>query len=208
MVLEGNAGLNECSLGALNWPIYMCPSTSLKHLTVWWLDTEVNCPAAAAAAKSLQSCPTLCDPIDGSPPGSAVPEILQARTLEWVAISFSNAWKWKVGKWSHWVVSNSQRPHGLQPTRLLRPWDFPGKSIGVGCHCLLRNCPRSQHSQREKAESATHLKNSLHLAQCAISTTLYSWARFKQRRKQAHCSMRTMRTNLQLTWIQQVQEIN
>ena len=46
---------------------------------------------AAAAAKSLQSCPTLCDPIDGSPPGSAAPGILQARTLEWVAISFSNA---------------------------------------------------------------------------------------------------------------------
>ena len=46
---------------------------------------------AAAAAKSLQSCPTLCDPIDGSPPGSPVPGILQARTLEWVAISFSNA---------------------------------------------------------------------------------------------------------------------
>ena len=50
----------------------------------------------AAAAKLLQSCPTLCDPIDGSPPGSPVPGILQARTLEWVAISFSNAWKWKV----------------------------------------------------------------------------------------------------------------
>ena len=49
-----------------------------------------------AAAKSLQSCPTLCDPIDGSQPGSPVPGILQARTLEWVAISFSNAWKWKV----------------------------------------------------------------------------------------------------------------
>jgi len=48
---------------------------------------------AAAAAKSLQSCPTLCDPIDGSPPGSAIPGILQARTLEWVAISFSNAGK-------------------------------------------------------------------------------------------------------------------
>ena len=47
--------------------------------------------AVAAAAKSLQSCPTLCDPIDGSPPGSPVPGILQARTLEWVAISFSNA---------------------------------------------------------------------------------------------------------------------
>ena len=51
---------------------------------------------AAAAAKSLQLCPTLCDPIDGSPPGSPVPGILQARTLEWVAISFSNAGKWKV----------------------------------------------------------------------------------------------------------------
>ena len=49
-----------------------------------------------ATAKSLQSCPTLCDPMDGSPPGSPVPGILQARTLEWVAISFSNAWKWKV----------------------------------------------------------------------------------------------------------------
>ena len=52
--------------------------------------------SAAAAAKSLQSCLTLCDPIDGSPPGYPVPGILQARTLKWVAISFSNAWKWKV----------------------------------------------------------------------------------------------------------------
>ena len=50
----------------------------------------------AAAAKLLQLCPTLCNPIDGSPPGSPTPGILQARTLEWVAISFSNAWKWKV----------------------------------------------------------------------------------------------------------------
>ena len=52
--------------------------------------------AAAAAAKSPQSCPTLCNPMNGSPPGSPVPGILQARTLEWVAISFSNTWKWKV----------------------------------------------------------------------------------------------------------------
>ena len=52
--------------------------------------------STAAAAKSLQSCPTLWDPIDGSPPGSPIPRILQARTLEWVAISFSSAWKWKV----------------------------------------------------------------------------------------------------------------
>ena len=55
-----------------------------------------NSVTTAAAAKSLQSCLTLCDPIDGSPPGSPIPGILQARTLEWVAISFSNAWKWKV----------------------------------------------------------------------------------------------------------------
>ena len=63
-------------------------------------------PAAAAAAKSLQPCPTLCDPIDGSPPGSPVPGILQARTLEWVAISFSmhESEKWK---WSRSVVSDS-----------------------------------------------------------------------------------------------------
>ena len=54
---------------------------------------RINISAAAAAAKSLQSCPTLCDPIEGSPPGSPVPGILQARTLEWVAISFPNAGK-------------------------------------------------------------------------------------------------------------------
>ena len=88
----------------------------------------------AAAAESLQSCPTLCDPIDGSPPGPPIPGILQARTLEWVAISSSNAWKWKV---KSEVVSDSSGPHGLQPTRLLHPWDSPGKSTGVGCHCLL-----------------------------------------------------------------------
>ena len=59
-------------------------------LIIWGIDSLFP------AAKLLQSCPTLYDPIDGSPPGSAVPGILQARTLEWVAISFSNAWKWKV----------------------------------------------------------------------------------------------------------------
>ena len=64
-----------------------------------------------ATAKSLQSCPTLCDPIDGSPPGSPIPGILQARTLEWVAISFSNAWKWKV------------KVKSLSPVRLFEtPW--------------------------------------------------------------------------------------
>ena len=63
--------------------------------------------AAAPAAKSLQSCPTLCDPVDGSPPGSPIPGTLQARTLEWVAISCSNAWKSEKWKWSCSVVSDS-----------------------------------------------------------------------------------------------------
>ena len=82
----------------------------------------------------------LCDPIDGSLPGSPVPGILQARTLEWVAISFSNEWRWKVKvKLLSPVSHDSKQPHGLQPTRLLHPWDFPGKSTGVGCHCLLQH---------------------------------------------------------------------
>ena len=73
-----------------------------KSIIPTWLKTLSSAMSltdflpAAVAAKSLQSCPTLCDPIDGNPPGSPVPGILQARTLEWVAISFSNAWKWKV----------------------------------------------------------------------------------------------------------------
>ena len=66
---------------------FIGPGCNKLFLVYWW---------AAAAAKLLQSCPTLCNPIDGSPPGSPIPGILQARTLEWVTISFSNAWKWKV----------------------------------------------------------------------------------------------------------------
>ena len=74
---------------------------------------------AAAAAKSLQPCLTLWDPIDGSPPGSPIPGILQARTLEWVAISFSNAWKWKV------------KVKLLSRVRLSNPIDcsLPGSSV-------------------------------------------------------------------------------
>ena len=80
------------------WKIFMF---SRWYVSMWYELGLNECGiliwgAAAAAAASLQSCPTLCDPVDGSPPGSAVPGILQARTLEWVAISFSNAGKWKV----------------------------------------------------------------------------------------------------------------
>ena len=73
---------------ALHWASLLAPFFQQHLLTL--------CLCAAAAAKSLQSCPTLCDPIDGKLPGSPVPGILQARTLEWVAISFSNSGKWKV----------------------------------------------------------------------------------------------------------------
>ena len=65
------------------------------YLLQWELAASYT-DSSAAAAKSFQLCPTLCDPINGSPPGSPVPGILQARTLEWVAISFSNTWKWKM----------------------------------------------------------------------------------------------------------------
>ena len=90
----------------------------------------------------LQSCPTLCDPIDVSPPGSPNPGILQARTLEWVAISF-NAWKWKVKVKSLSCVqlfetprtAAYQAPLPMGFSRLLCPWDSPGKSTGVG-YCL------------------------------------------------------------------------
>ena len=95
-----------------------------------------NCICSAAAAKSLQSCPSLCDPIDGSPPGSPVPGILQAGTLEWVAISFSSAWKWRV------------KVKSLSHVQLLAtPWTaayqappsmgFSRQEHWSGCHCLL-----------------------------------------------------------------------
>ena len=112
-----------------SWNV-LSPSVDSRLRTV-----TVSISTPTAAAKSWQSCPTLCNPIDSSPQGSAIPGTLQARTLEWVAISFSNAWKWKVKVKS--LSCLTQRPHGLQPTRLLYPWDFPGKSTGVGCHCLL-----------------------------------------------------------------------
>ena len=117
--------INQFSTGTCIW-VLIC--TWIVHVSIF-----------VPFAKSLQSCLTLCDPIDDSPPGSPVPEILQARILEWVAISFSDAWKWKV------------KVKSLSRVRLLvtpctaayqapHPWDFPGKSTGVGCHCLPFTC--------------------------------------------------------------------
>ena len=98
---------------------------------------------SGSAAKSLQSCPTLCDPINGSPPGSAIPGILQARKLEWVAISFSKAWKWKVKVKSlsrFWLLATPwtaayQAPPSMGFSRQ--------EYTGVGCHCLLRDFTRA-----------------------------------------------------------------
>jgi len=87
--------------------------------------------STAAAAKSLQSCPTMCDPIDGSLPGSPIPGILQARTLEWVAISFSSAGKWKVKVKSLSHVQPSATPW-TTAFQALHPWDFLGKSTEWG----------------------------------------------------------------------------
>ena len=117
-------------------------------------------------------CPTLCDPIDGSPPGSPIPGILQARTLEWVAISFSSAWKW-----SRSVMSDSSRPPGLQPTRLLHPWDFPGKSTGVGCHCLLHSLVWGKLINWAKGKATLHVILHTYLFQtlgCIMSPNINS----------------------------------
>ena len=95
-----------------------------------------------AAAKSLQSCPTLWNPIDSSPPGSPIPGILQARTLEWVAISFSSPWKWKVKVKSLSHVWLSDPKDCSLPVFSCVHGIFPGKSTGVGCHCLLQKAYR------------------------------------------------------------------
>ena len=96
--------------------------------------------ATYATAKSLQSCPTLCNTIDSSPPG--FPSLGFSRQEHWSGLPFPSPMheseKWK---WSRSVLPNPQGPHGLQPSRLLCPWDFPGKGTGVGCHCLLWQLP-------------------------------------------------------------------
>ena len=81
---------------------------------------------AAAAAKLPESCLTLCDPLDGSPPGS--PSLIFSMKVK------------SESEVAQWCPTLSD--HGLQLTRLLHPWDFPGKSTGVGCHCLLQQCRR------------------------------------------------------------------
>ena len=107
----------------LNWEFFAFATLVISKIDLW---------SFLSAAKSLQSCPTLCDPIGGSPLGSPIPGIFQARTLEWVAISFSSASKWKVKVKSLSCVRLLATPwttaHHAPPSM----W-FLGKSTGVGC---------------------------------------------------------------------------
>ena len=117
-----------------------------------WFLSKVKVPLSlvAAAAKSLQSCLTLCDPIDGSLPGSPVPGILQATTLEWVAVSFSNAWKWKV----------KVKSQHLQ---------FP---IWVAWHLPLSSCAPSRQWRSVSAISVTILNSSTFSAHLGFQMVL------------------------------------
>ena len=131
----GLCDLHCCKLLTL-WQVVMQQrkTNSKTYLLEHCFHTCTHTPVAAA--KSLQSCPTLCDPIDGSPPGSSVHGILQARTLEWVAISFSNAWKWKVKVKSLsrvWLFSTPWTAAHQAPP----PMGFSRQEYGVGCHRLL-----------------------------------------------------------------------
>ena len=135
------------------WPciVTMAPQQACryKHVGYW--------PYAAAAAKSLQSCPTLCDPRDGSPPSSPIPGILQARTLEWVAISFSNAGKWKL------------KVKSLSRVRLLATpwtsWDFPGKSTGLVDSS--KSSEMSEFHQQIKLQVHSFFTSRMKLLNCA-----------------------------------------
>ena len=140
------------------------PNCFRKHYSMW--------AAAAAAAKSLQSCPTLCDPVDSSPPGSPIPGILQARTLEWVAISFSNAWKWKVKVKSlgcvrllatPWTVAHQAPPTmGFSRQECWSGVPLPSSSMWAtmnqiqrmefGKICLKKNCQELFWSQQVKGK--------------------------------------------------------
>ena len=128
-------------LSALNWTDMTMKSMYVNYIHGWILKSMLSEESPRriyiilyAAAKSFQSCPTLWDLIEGSQPGSSVPGILQARILEWVAISFSNACMPSCFS----RVQFSLWPYGQRPTRLLCLMDSLEKNTGVGCHFLLQ----------------------------------------------------------------------
>ena len=155
--------------------------------------------AAAAAVKLLQSYLTPCDPIDGSPPGSSVPGILQARIQEWVAISFSSAWKWKVKvkSLSHvWLLVTPQTVacHAPLSVGFSRqehqsglPFPFPWLSIGGSCFSLLRKKPNWDDTNEVKQQNCP-----LHVHVCL---EVWGWLPEDSRTTQAGIS-RHWRKNL------------
>jgi len=116
---------------------------ALNHL--FFKPLNSSCASAAAAAKALQSCPTLCDPIDGSPPGSPIPGILQARTLEWVAIYLSSVLR----HLAFFIVQLSHQYMTTGKTIALTRWTFVGKVMFLLFNMLSRLVitflPRSKH---------------------------------------------------------------
>ena len=148
---------------------------------VWNLDSM----SPISESEVTQSFPTLCDLVDCSLPSSSVHEILQARILEWVAISFSN----KTCVCTHtlcvcvcvcvcvYSIMSNFVTHGLQPTRLLCPWNFPGNNTGMGCHFLVQGIFPTQSSN-------PHLLSLLHwqvdsLPLCNLGNPLVKYTRFK-----------------------------
>ena len=131
-------------LSPLLLPPSIFPSIIICLKNIW---EHLGETAAAAATESLQSCPTLCDPIDCSPPGSPVPGILQVRTLEWVAISFSNAWNWV-----HFIHSV---PHFL---------------LNEGGHARLQGCRSSWGlcSQDGEADSWRNEHTDMYICDCSV----------------------------------------
>ena len=155
-------------------------------------------PAAATAAKSLQSCPTLCDPIDGSPPGSAVPRILQARTLEWVAISSSNEWKWKV------------KVKSLSRVRLLAtPWTAAyqaSPSVGFSRQEYWSGVPlpspneKPTQSQLESSLHLSQLEKSLHSREDPAQPTINKFVKLKKKQK-LYTSDTTITALVVFSWV-------
>ena len=158
---------------------WICSNSS--PLSPWCHPIVSSSAAAAAAAKSLQSCPTLCDPTDGSPTGSPVPGILQARILEWVAISFSNAWKWKVKvkSLSHvwllvtpWTAAHQAPPSmGFSRQEFWSGVPLPSSSIAP-----LFSCPQSFPASGSFPKSGLFASGE---QECPLKITLSSNTYFK-----------------------------
>ena len=122
----------------------------------------LQCMKVKSESEVAQSCPTLSNPMDCSLPGSPIHGIFQARELEWGAIAFSTEWC-----------------STLQPIRLLCPWDFPGESTGMGCHCLLHNGMLLRHKKEKFPFATTWMKlRDLMLneiSQTEKDTVFYRW---------------------------------